>query len=92
MAGGNQVACGMVGLKSPRYQGMAVIKPMSIFRCPWAGTRKMKEIRISNGRSLLRKVKARLSVEFLKDGFSVSIVPYFIYCFNTRQEIRIVIL
>ena len=91
MAGGTQVACGMVGLKSPRYQGMAVIKPMSIFRCPWAGTRKMKIIRMSKGRSLLRKDNARLSVEFLKDGDSTSIVPYFIYCSNTSQEIRIVI-
>ena len=92
MAGGTHVAWGMVGAKSPRYQGMAAIKPISLFRWPWAGTKKINEIRMSKGRNLLRKLKTRLSVEFLKDGDSTSIVPYFIYCFNTRQEIRIVIL
>ena len=91
MAGGTHVGWGRVGLRSPRYQGMAVIKPISLFRCPCAGTRNKNENKMSTGRSALPVFRVRLSVKFFKDGASVSIVPYFVYCFNTRQEIRIVI-
>ena len=86
MAGGINVGRGIEELISPRYQGIAVIKPISLFRCPEAGEVIPKSEMISS-RNTQPCLKTPLSVEFLKDWPSVLIVPDFVYSFNTEDII-----
>ena len=86
MAGGKVTGWGMKGAISPRYQGIAVIKPISLFRCPEAGEVIPKSEMISS-RNTQPCLITPLSVEFLKDRPSVLIVPDFVYSFNTENII-----
>jgi len=84
MAGGRLAGWGMNGAISPKYQGRAVIKPISLFRCPEAGEVIPKSAMISSRNTRTCPVTP-LPVEFFEDRPSVLIVPDFVYSFNTEK-------
>ena len=84
MAGGRNADWGTEGLISPRYQGTAVINPISLFFCPEAGDATEKSV-MKTSRSGPQCRISPLPVKLLEDGTPVLIVSDLIYSFNTGR-------